>query len=188
MLLANNADRRRELSLLDSAITHFDPRCRLACAAHNACVAAAINGAEASDLAEIAADEIALAVSAIETDYEPAIAADAAAALRDDLDFAVGANPQLTGSVDMYAHAGFVRVAFRLAFWELMHASSFADAVLDVANRGGDADTNAAVTGALYGSVAGIGDIPAEWRALVLNCKPTHPVSTKYHPAAFMSA
>jgi len=33
-----------------------------------------------------------------------------------------------------------VRVAFRLAFWELLHAPSVEAALIDVVNRGGDAD------------------------------------------------
>jgi hypothetical protein len=44
----------------------------------------------------------------------------------------------------LHRSPGFVRVAFRLAFWHLMH-TSWRDAVVDVASRGGDADTNAAI-------------------------------------------
>ena len=39
---SNDREVRREASLLDSAITHFDPLCRLACAAYNAAIAHAI--------------------------------------------------------------------------------------------------------------------------------------------------
>ena len=68
-----------------------------------------------------------------------------------------------------YRHAGYVRVAFRLAFWELLHAPTFAAAVLDCANRGGDADTNAAIAGALYGALAGEEAIDPSWRARVID-------------------
>ena len=48
--------------------------------------------------------------------------------------------------------AGFVRVAFRLAFWELVHAPGFKAGLIDVVNRGGDSDTNGAIAGALLGA------------------------------------
>jgi hypothetical protein len=38
--------------------------------------------------------------------------------------------------------------------------------------RGGDTDTNAAITGALLGAVYGLGAIPAQWRDTLLNCRP----------------
>ena len=40
---------------------------------------------------------------------------------------------------------------------------------MDVANRGGDADTNAAIAGALLGAFWGEEAIPARWRRLVLS-------------------
>ena len=84
-------------------------------------------------------------------------------------------------------HQGFVRVAFRLAFWELLHRPTFRDAVLDAANRGGDADTNAAIVGALVGSRVGVDGIPKSWRDTVLDCTPNGPTvwSTTYHPKIF---
>ena len=63
---------------------------------------------------------------------------------------------------------GFVRVAFRLAFWHLMHTPSWRDALVDTASRGGDADTNAAIVGALLGSRDGVGAIPRPWIDRVL--------------------
>src|SRR6185312_17217461 len=88
------------------------------------------------------------------------LAADLAAARRDD--------PDLYGDLHLHGSAGFVRVAFRLAYWELWHAPSFEGALVDVVNRGGDADTNAAITGALLGACYGEGAIPSEWTKAVL--------------------
>jgi ADP-ribosyl-[dinitrogen reductase] hydrolase len=68
--------------------------------------------------------------------------------------------------------AGFVRVSFRLAWWELFHAPSFEAALIDVVNRGGDTDTNAAIAGALLGAVHGSEAVPARWRAAVLSAFP----------------
>jgi ADP-ribosylglycohydrolase len=55
-----------------------------------------------------------------------------------------------------------------MAWWELFHAESFEAALLDVVNRGGDADANAAVTGALLGAFYGEAAIPDRWKKPVL--------------------
>ena len=44
-----------------------------------------------------------------------------------------------------------------------MRAETFEQAVVDAANLGGDADTNAAVTGALAGARFGASAIPQRW-------------------------
>jgi ADP-ribosylglycohydrolase len=55
---------------------------------------------------------------------------------------------------------------------------------VDVVNRGGDADTNAAVTGALLGAFHGEGGIPLPWRKAVLDAFSTvgGPMWHTYHP------
>jgi len=58
---------------------------------------------------------------------------------------------------------GFVLTALRVAFWAAMRAETFEQAVVDAANLGGDADTNAAVTGALAGARFGASAIPQRW-------------------------
>jgi ADP-ribosylglycohydrolase len=58
---------------------------------------------------------------------------------------------------------GFVMTALRVAFWAAMTAETFEQAVVNAANLGGDADTNAAVTGALAGARFGAGAIPERW-------------------------
>jgi ADP-ribosylglycohydrolase len=72
------------------------------------------------------------------------------------------------GPVDLQRTAGIVRVAFRLAFWHLVHTASWRDALVDVASRGGDADTNAAIVGALLGARDGARAIPPAWLERVL--------------------
>jgi ADP-ribosylglycohydrolase len=108
--------------------------------------------------------------------------------LQADLQAAKEKDPKLYGpELHLHDQQGFVRVAFRLAFWELVHRQTYCDAVLDAANRGGDADTNAAIVGALIGSRVGVEGIPSSWRAAVLGCKPNGPAvwSTTYHPKVF---
>ena len=58
---------------------------------------------------------------------------------------------------------GFVLTALRVAFWAAMSTDSFEQAVVGAANLGGDADTNAAVTGALAGARFGADAIPQRW-------------------------
>jgi len=58
---------------------------------------------------------------------------------------------------------GYVVTALQVAFWAAMTAPSFEQAVVDAANLGGDADTNAAITGALAGARFGAEAIPERW-------------------------
>lgn len=173
VLLAGDADGVLRASLDDSAITHFDPRCRLACAAFNAAIAAALSGLAPTAVVGVAGEALTDArdaLLAVHADLRRELAA-AHDALRGDLLAARQDDPRLyeepleiTGD-----SSGFVRVAFRLAFWELMHASTFEAGLIDVVNRGGDADTNGAITGALLGARFGEHAIPERWRAVVLN-------------------
>lgn len=72
-----------------------------------------------------------------------------------------------------YVHQqGWVLTAFRNALWQLVHAPSLEEAVVDTVMRGGDTDTNAAICGALLGAVWGREAIPDQWTICVLNCRP----------------
>ncbi|MGE0398436.1 MAG: ADP-ribosylglycohydrolase family protein, partial [Kofleriaceae bacterium] len=76
---------------------------------------------------------------------------------------------------------GFVRLAFRLAFWHAAHTPTWRAALVDVASRGGDADTNAAIVGALLGARDGESAIPAAWVERVLGA--TQPGSKRWASA-----
>jgi ADP-ribosylglycohydrolase len=56
-----------------------------------------------------------------------------------------------------------------------VHTPSWRDAVVDVASRGGDADTNAAIVGALLGARDGVHAIPGAWIRRVLEVKQPGP-------------
>lgn len=72
-----------------------------------------------------------------------------------------------------YIHQqGWVLIAFQNALWQLLHASSLEEGVVDTVLRGGDTDTNAAIAGALLGAVHGRGAVPAQWVEKLLNCRP----------------
>lgn len=74
---------------------------------------------------------------------------------------------------------GYLGVALQSAFYELLHARSFSEAVVHAIERGGDTDTNGSVVGAMLGICSfrylidlfvffsgarfGIENIPSEW-------------------------
>lgn len=58
---------------------------------------------------------------------------------------------------------GFVVHTLEAALWCVLRTKSFEEAVLLAVNLGDDADTTAAVTGAVAGVVYGFGSFPSEW-------------------------
>ncbi|MCB9574142.1 MAG: ADP-ribosylglycohydrolase family protein, partial [Kofleriaceae bacterium] len=105
-------------------------------------------------------------------------------------DLAVDATPDVHGAaIHLQRTAGFVRVALRLACWHLRRGTPWRDAVVDVVNRGGDADTNGAIVGALLGAAAGEDAIPAAWRDRVVGALAgdRSPLGTTYHPRALLA-
>ncbi len=164
-----------DAALADSLITHADPRCALACAMLDAAIACALTDAH-GDLPRAAMSALVLAAQrlAAQLPAEQAAIDGAEAALAFDLELAQGSDPQLDRS-------GFVRTSLRVAFWHAAHTASWRDAIVDVASRGGDADTNAAITGALLGARDGASAIPAAWRERVLAA--TQPGPTEWADA-----
>ncbi len=67
--------------------------------------------------------------------------------------------------------AGWVEIAFHGAYYWLLHTRAAEDvprALLQVVNRLGDPDTNAAIAGALLGARFGESALPEHWRQLVM--------------------
>lgn len=73
---------------------------------------------------------------------------------------------------DFMHQMGWVLIAFQNALYQLLHATSLEEGVVDTVMQGGDTDTNAAIAGALLGAVYGRDAIPEQWQKAVLNCKP----------------
>ncbi len=176
-------------SILDSTMTHFDPRCALACAAYNAAIGAAIqqDGATPYLMHEAARSALFMAAGYFNGSF-PEFAEEVDVALEDLInDLAIASLPD-PGLYDSRLHIqsmqGFVRVGFRLAFWELWHAPNYRAALLDAVNRGGDSDTNGAIVGGLLGARYGEDSIPEEWKTTVMNCDPHGPFgkSGALHP------
>ena len=77
-----------------------------------------------------------------------------------------------TVPADYVTQQGWVLIAFGNALYQLLHAHSVEEAIVDTVMRGGDTDTNAAICGALLGAVYGIESLPERWVNTVLNCRP----------------
>lgn len=149
----------------DATLTHPDPVCQDASAVFAETVAYAIRtGPEPS-----AAYEYALQIAA-QSGVSPVIG--------EVLDRARDVPP--TG----YAgpSRGWVLVAFQNAFYQLLHAPSLEEGVVDSVMRGGDTDTNAAIAGALLGATYGRDAVPFQWLDRVLTCRPLAGLPGVVHP------
>ena len=58
---------------------------------------------------------------------------------------------------------GWIVETLQAVFQAFFDHSSFADTLIDVVNRGGDADTTGAIAGMLAGAFYGVNDIPGRW-------------------------
>lgn len=194
MLAHATPERIVEESLADSLVTHADPRCALACAAFNMAIAHGVSThsagpADAKVMIAKARHGIELGTARLRDlwsdNAEDLVALDRATEdLSRDLDEALAEDPEVyQDQFSLQRTAGFVRIAFRLAFWHLAH-TPWRDAIVDVASRGGDADTNAAIVGALLGARDGVHAIPVEWIERVLSVDQPGPPdwAAAHHP------
>ncbi len=79
-------------------------------------------------------------------------------------------------------HIGHVLIALQNAFYQVLHAPSFEEGVVDTVMGGGDTDTNGAIVGALLGGIYGLPAAPTQWRDAVLSCRPAAGTSGVNHP------
>lgn len=143
----------------DAALTHVHPKCADANVIYVGAVLDALQGMPAADI------------------Y---VRAQEAAKRNADLQACLARAGHSMPAV--YPNSGWLEIALGLAFHQLLHAKDYASGVLDVVNLVGDADTNAAIAGALLGAHFGVEGIPAEWRKTVLSCRPAGRPA-KYHAA-----
>jgi ADP-ribosyl-[dinitrogen reductase] hydrolase len=130
-----------EASRLQSEVTHAHPECLAACAF--------INAAIYHLLREVSPDEaIKMALAEV--------------AMPDGLRHAIKAAPGKAR--EELQNTGWVRHTVESAVWGLLTTETFEEAVVAVANLGGDTDTAASVAGALAGAAYGVQAIPARWR------------------------
>ena len=150
----HDLDKVAEWARQDAAITHVHPVCQQANALFAMAIAHAIrSGCDAQDL------------------YGQ-IVTWARDMLVDESLFAVAQRAAEAPPADYVYQAGWVLTAFQNALWQLLHAQDPEQAIIDTVMRGGDTDTNAAITGALLGAVYGSNAIPERWVNAVLNCRP----------------
>ena len=133
-------------------ITHYDPRCVGSCVAVS--VAPRLLLQEEKDVPQI------MSIVRQQTDeYSSEIAhyLDMTESRSLDVfDLDEGLNPQEQNRI------GYTLKAMGAAFWALRHTPSFRDGIEQIIHEGGDADTNAAVAGALLGARDSIDGIPEE--------------------------
>ena len=83
---------------------------------------------------------------------------------------------------DYLTQQGWVLIAVRNAFHQLLHADNLEEGVVASVMAGGDTDTNACIAGALLGAVHGRDAVPARWRDAVLTCRPLNGLPTVEKP------
>ena len=129
-------------SALQSQVTHYHPECVAASVLVNEIILRLVQGNDPAQAVEGAV---------------------AAHALPEGLRQAVITAPtRQRGDLN---NSGWVRHTLKSAVWGLLTTSSFEGAVVQVANLGNDADTAAAVVGAMAGAYYGLEAIPADWRS-----------------------
>ncbi len=153
--------RLAELARQDASLTHVHPACGDATAAFVIAIAHAIRTGEEPRAAWLAA-------------FRWAQQAAASVPVTEALELAQAEPPVCDGDAQ-----GWVRLGLQNAFYELLHAPGLEEGVLATVRRGGDTDTNAAIAGALLGSVHGRAAVPQQWRSMVLSC---HPHGRGGHP------
>jgi ADP-ribosyl-[dinitrogen reductase] hydrolase len=137
----DNTDRLAEVSRESSLITHADPRCTYGCAVLNRTVAGYLRDEPnplASALDQVCSDAPDELVSAL-------------APVADGTEF------------ESLSTSGYVVDSLQTALHDAVFAESAEDAIVTAVNRGGDADTIGAITGAVAGARFGAQDLPERW-------------------------
>lgn len=139
-----NAEQLLPASRLQSQVTHRHPECVAACAVVNATIVGLLGGMARSEA-------VMRALELVEMPEPLRVAIEEASSKsRDDL-----------------LNSGWVRHTVESAVWGLLTTDSFEETVVQVANLGGDADSAAAVAGALAGAAYGLDAVPQTWRETV---------------------
>jgi ADP-ribosyl-[dinitrogen reductase] hydrolase len=147
----------------DSRLTHPNPVCQDACAVFVYAIATAIGKCLGPRECHEAA-------------FQAAKHLNVQASVRQALEDSRQAAP-----LDYVKQMGWVLIALQNAFYQLLHAPSLEEGVIDTVMRGGDTDTNGAIAGALLGAVHGQRAIPTRWLYRLLSCRPL-PQSKTIHP------
>ena len=145
------------------AVTHYAATCQWSCILVNAVIAALVNGAS-PDLAGL--------VAAARADGCPDLSAQANAdGIPADTLTALTEGHQPPPDIDWLRRdhrlIGHTLLAAQFGLWSAATPLDFEDALVASVAAGGDADTNAAVAGAVLGARYGASSIPERWLACV---------------------
>lgn len=130
-------------------ITHYDPRCTGSCVL--------ICSAISAILRNISIDTILYEAHIEAKKYDPRISEylEKAQSLEDlELDEGLDLDAGMPGKI------GYTLKTMGAAFWALQKATSYENGISKIIQEGGDADSNAAVAGALLGAKFGFSSIP----------------------------
>jgi ADP-ribosyl-[dinitrogen reductase] hydrolase len=141
----DDPDRLIRVSTQQAAITHADERCTWGAAAVNLAARELLHG----NIYFI--DEVMHRIG----DRAPRV-------LRDAI-HRVPREGESDLPIARHGEAGYVVHCVEIAFWFVMHDRSLEEALISLAQAGGDTDTNAAVAGALLGARYGDVALPPRW-------------------------
>jgi ADP-ribosyl-[dinitrogen reductase] hydrolase len=139
----------RRDSALQSRVTHVHIDCQAACVFANTLIAGLLRGASLTE----AFDE-ARATVPLPDD------------LRDTIELAASRRRE------RLRNSGWVHHTLESALWGLLNTDTFEEALVQVVNLGGDADSAGAVVGALAGAAYGLSAIPERWRTALRGAWP----------------
>src|SRR2546422_895257 len=140
----NNVDRLIRVSTQQAAITHADERCTWGAVAVNLAARELLHGNQHF------VEEV---LHRLQGAPRPLIEAIQRVPWEQESDLPIGVSGE----------AGYVVHCVEIAFWCGMHRPSLEEALIFLAEAGGDTDTNAAVAGALLGAREGEAAIPPRW-------------------------
>jgi ADP-ribosyl-[dinitrogen reductase] hydrolase len=147
---ASNPAHAARAAMADSALSHPHPVCQFACAAYATAISAAIHGADPAAMLRAAIDAAGANADVLK------VLRQAAAGI---------------AATEFQHQMGWVLIALHNAFFHLAAGTDVETALIRTAGAGGDTDTNAAIAGALLGSVQGRAAFPARWTMRVLTCR-----------------
>ena len=150
--------------VIDSAATHYSPICQWSCIIINVVIASLLNDVQ-PDLGQLLVD--------CARDGCPDLAEIARAdGIPTDVLDALARGEKMPGDISWllcdHGLIGHTLLAAQVGLWAAETPLGFEEALMASVSAGGDADTNAAVAGAVLGARYGMGQIPKRW----LDCIP----------------
>ncbi len=143
LFYANDFNKMIEASELACKITHFDNRCILSCMAHSIAMYAILHDYNVFDY---------VFAHCGERDNE-----------FDDLLYEARDCKIKDFKLDGY-DMGYTYLSLKVALCAIFNYDNFSDPIIEIVNKGGDADTNACIAGGLLGAKFGLDSIPKPWQ------------------------